>query len=348
MTRSLWIPDAVHDGPWWFGDTISVTPMDQITKLVLHSTETSGSAGCPGYAGGTMAPTVTVDPWSRRAWQHFVANGSAKALADPGSTAVRENRDDVAQIEIIGYCDPALSARYGYAISDIPDSGLEYLANVLRFYHDEWGLPLVTTLPWKPYAELASGRTSVRLSGPAYDAYTGVLGHQHVSGNAHLDPGDLDVTRILDLALHGAGASNPIPEQEHGFLMSLSDADQLRLLKNTDSILARVSVDNGDDSSLMGRLMSAQGAAQDGRERATQATNASVAAAGKVDGLTLAFSKLTEAITAATAAGHPVDIDMAALEAAAERGAQAGVADAIKAIDVTVTTSSTTSGQAGA
>ena len=214
--KGLLIPGAITSGTYWFQGKVSAgLAQDRVTKMVLHSTETP-PPNCPGYGGGVSAPTATIDPWNLVVWQHFPANVSAKALVDPTSTAVRENRDEVAQLEILGYTYPP-AGREQWALSLIPDAGLALIARVLRWYADEgWGLPLRSTLPWKPY-------NAVRLSGPDYDAYTGVLGHMHVSGNDHTDPGGLNVARILTLATGGSTTQeeDDMTPEEHGWLKDL-------------------------------------------------------------------------------------------------------------------------------
>lgn len=195
MARSRIIPGAQQHR--WAG--VSGIAQPTITKLVLHSTETSARWGCPGYAAGRNAPTVTVDPWNKITWQHFDANESAKALLDPGSTSVRENRDNVAQVEIIGYSDANIARRYGYDLRDLDPAGLDYIARIIRFYHAEWEVPLRIPRRWPMYPD-SYGNTSARMTGPEYDAFTGVLGHLHVSGNSHGDPA-LDIAALMAAAI---------------------------------------------------------------------------------------------------------------------------------------------------
>jgi hypothetical protein len=195
VASQVQVTGLVTGGTYWFGDTYTGLLQPRITKMVLHSTETP-PPNCPGYSAGGSAPTLTVNPWLPMGWQHFLANMSARALADPAGTVVRENRDDVAQIEIIGYADYRINSKY--ALANIPDSGLKFIADVLRFYNQQWGLPLVSPLEWPAFN--SPRLNQVRLSGPQYDAYQGVLGHMHVSGNDHVDPAGLNIARILQLA----------------------------------------------------------------------------------------------------------------------------------------------------
>ena len=185
------------------------TLQPKIDKLVLHSTE---GGGLPSYDGGRTAPALTVDPWTRRTWQHFdsVAR-STKTLRDTGGLA--ENRADVSQIEIVGYSDPTLGRKAGKYLPDLGEEGLAYIAGVVRWYHDEWDVPLVTPASWPAYPS-SYGRTSARMTEAQYRSYRGVLGHLHVPDNVHGDP-TLNIRRLMELARNQEGDdAMPITEAE--------------------------------------------------------------------------------------------------------------------------------------
>jgi murein DD-endopeptidase MepM/ murein hydrolase activator NlpD len=168
--------------------------MPGISKICLHTTET---ASWPGYP--TFAPQMTVNVFTKQIRQHMALNVSASTLADPSSTAVRENRDSVLQIELIGYCDPARSNTSVY-IYKWGDAEYLYLAEILAWFHTEWKVPLVSTVKWLRYPASYGNGSGQRLTGPQYDAYKGILGHQHASGNDHGDPGAINIVKLLDLA----------------------------------------------------------------------------------------------------------------------------------------------------
>lgn len=199
----------------------------KVSKLVWHSTETSPLWDCPGYNGGLAAPTLTINPWKGRqkVWQHFPANMSAKALVDSSATVVRENRDEVAQIEVIGYSQRSINPTFW--LPRLDDDELSYLAEIALFYKVEWNVPLTQTpLRWTWNA--ASNPSDPRYSGPSYDAFAGHLGHRHVSGNDHWDP-SLNVTRILELAREKTnlqpGVVTPQPVEED--MLNQEDKDWL-------------------------------------------------------------------------------------------------------------------------
>ena len=164
-----------------------------LDKLVLHSTETTG---LPGYQDGYTAPSLTVDPWGLRTWQHFPSVAySTKTLRDTGGFA--ENRDCVSQIEIIGYSDPARKDS-GKFLPQLGVAGVGYLAEVIAWYGREWSIPLEIPALWPMYPA-SYGRTSARMSTATYDAYRGILGHLHVPDNAHGDP-SLPIGAIMEEA----------------------------------------------------------------------------------------------------------------------------------------------------
>ena len=115
-----WIPGADRTSRF-YGNKFPNADMGGIDKLLAHSTETPKTSGCPGYASGTMAPTITINPWKgyQKRWQHFAITKPARALANPSSTPVSENKDRVFQAEIIGYSDPALGRKYGCYLLDL-------------------------------------------------------------------------------------------------------------------------------------------------------------------------------------------------------------------------------------
>ncbi len=194
--RSLIYPLASRGQ--WFADDYPGTEMPTISKVLWHSTETNS---WPSYKGGASAPTLTYHPRLGEWRQHFPLNRSARALRDSSDTIVRENRDNIVQVEIIGTCDPVRhnsSPSWPY-MPELNDNALMDLADFAAFMYTEWGVPLNATLKWLPYPE-SYGNSVVRMSGHEFDTFTGHLGHQHASGNDHGDPGTLPIFDILNLA----------------------------------------------------------------------------------------------------------------------------------------------------
>jgi len=156
--------------------------MADVNLLVLHTTEGNG---WEGYASGTMAPTFTYDPRSHQMRQHFPINMAGRALVDAG---VGTNRNNCAQIEIIGHAVQGgpLDAQ---AIAD--------LGGLVAWLHQEWSVPLVA-----PYAFTVPAH---RMSLAEWTACRGVVGHEHVYGNDHWDPGAMNVGAILNAAHSSSG-----------------------------------------------------------------------------------------------------------------------------------------------
>lgn len=163
--------------------------------IALHSTEGAGYPSAATYRQGRSAPHLTVDPRGRTARQHYPLSEAAWALVAPAG--ISTNTGGAVQVEIIGTCDPRNTKLPSVLTFDEGD--LAYLAGILRAIHDATGIPLTTSVPWTAYPA-SYGATAGRLSAGAWRTYRGVLGHQHVPGNTHGDPGALNVARLLELA----------------------------------------------------------------------------------------------------------------------------------------------------
>ena len=197
----------------WYGDTFPGTKMATWEKFLLHSTETNS---WPGYGGGASMPNATYHPRLRALRQHCSADRSARALRNPSSTPVSENRDNVLQVEIVAYSDYRLAAeRGGLWIGDLTDAHMEDLARIHVWMHKLEGTPLRTDVRWAPGAKTSAGTAGKRLSGSQYDAARGVLAHFHASGNTHWDVGGFDIDRYMRAVARVSGATpTPPPEDD--------------------------------------------------------------------------------------------------------------------------------------
>lgn len=155
------------------------TTLATIDKIVLHTTE---SSALPSYASSW--PNLTYDPKTRKWWQHTPINGSSTALRNDGTN--QTNRANVVQIEIIGF------AKDGAAM---PATALQDLAAFVAWMHREWALPIVAAPTW------TGPSTTARMTWAQFVAFKGILGHQHVPGNVHWDPGQIDAMGIVARAL---------------------------------------------------------------------------------------------------------------------------------------------------
>lgn len=169
------------------------------SKLVAHTTE---GMGWPPYNDGKAAPHVTINPWVEQFHQHIPLSLGARALK-VGS--VSTNTMGAIQAEIIGTCDRGLANKGVRPVWEMGREELEYIAMVFKGISDATGIPLSTTVTWGAYPS-SYGNTNLRLTSQEWINYRGVLGHQHVPGNAHGDPGILAIGTILEIA---NGKPNP-------------------------------------------------------------------------------------------------------------------------------------------
>jgi hypothetical protein len=210
---NLWYPGRVHDPAppeLWGTHADSGEP-----KFLLHATQGGLGVytpdpkrlyyGRPGnWPNGTLARSAGV--W--RLFQHIPANRSSLSLRNLDG-GVQTNRDNVFQVEI---------ACRAEEVDSLPGEALEELARVLVWVHRVRGVPLDSTVRWVAYPRSYGSDAAQRLSGPAWDAYSGVLGHQHAPENDHGDPGDFPIDVLLGRAraLVGAPATSEeaVTEQE--------------------------------------------------------------------------------------------------------------------------------------
>jgi N-acetylmuramoyl-L-alanine amidase len=166
---ALWHPSAVrriHIDAGGF--------QDGARKLVWHTTETHD---LPNYGGS--APHFTLDPATGRLWQHIPLNRAARALKPGGP-----NFWNTVQVEVMGFAKDSQAW-----------SNLRYrrVAKLARWIEANFGVPRRVGVTFK-----GNGATPHLASLEAFRQYPGHIGHQHVPGNDHWDPGMLKI----DLVLH--------------------------------------------------------------------------------------------------------------------------------------------------
>lgn len=181
----------------------------RVTKIVLHTTEGSS---WPGYGGGGYAPHFTVKPGkpsSKTIRQHIDTEESSKALENDRG-GVETNNAGVIQIEFIGSCDRSYAKKHDLFFTETAkDDDLLALAAVVAWIAAEHDIPLtVGDLDW-PTSNAAYESAPQRFSGSQWYAYRGICGHTHVPENAHWDPGNFPVGRLLRLAGGEAPSMDP-------------------------------------------------------------------------------------------------------------------------------------------
>ena len=204
----------------WYQDNYAGTTFSRLDKFLIHTTETGG---WPGYSAGASAPNATYYPKWRQIRQHFGINRSSRALRDPSSTAVRENRDNVFQLEIICYSDYGLAVeRGGLWVGNLTDVHMRDIAAMILQIHADWNLPIQSSVTWREGRKIYYN--DVRLSGSQFDAYRGILGHVHASGNQHWDPGGFRYSKLegalswqlVNHPVYGGDVTIPPPDDSGG------------------------------------------------------------------------------------------------------------------------------------
>ncbi|MBZ3909431.1 hypothetical protein [Streptomyces acidiscabies] len=194
------------------------SPME-VNVVVLHTTE---GRTLPDYGGGASAPTLTAVPDTAakklRWYQHFDIDVSARALVNLKG-GVETNTNNVAQIELVGTCDPATRAEWVKAGKrqnadfifwpEAPDWALAELAAFLRWMNRQHGVPLSGPSSWPAYPG-SYGATRARMTGEQWNGFRGVCGHMHVPENTHGDPGSINFPRLIALAK----GTNPTSEED--------------------------------------------------------------------------------------------------------------------------------------
>ncbi|MGY4643230.1 hypothetical protein [Cellulomonas sp. URHB0016] len=194
-----------------FSNPTSLAWKREPALIVLHTTEGAGYPSAATYHDGRSAPHATVDPWGRTFRQHYSLDEAAWSLkAPPG---ISTNTMGAVQLEIIGTSDPRDGLLASVFVPTMPDEPMGYVAGLVRLVADRLGLPMSASVAWLPYPASYGSSGGQRLSTPAWYAYRGVLGHQHVPGNDHGDPGALDVDRLFALAAGATpgGGTAPMP-----------------------------------------------------------------------------------------------------------------------------------------
>lgn len=194
----------------WFEDDYLGAAMNLTSATMVLCIHTTEGLNWPGYGGGKTAPNLTGFPplknVNKGSWrQHFSDERSARALEnDPGG--VQTNTMNVFQVELIGTCDPKhryswngqgqYKAGVHYVYWPEADDGqLRWVAKMVADRHKKYGLRLYAP-KFKAYPG-SYGSNGVRLSGSQWRRFAGILGHQHVPENAHGDPGNIPIAKII-------------------------------------------------------------------------------------------------------------------------------------------------------
>jgi hypothetical protein len=162
-------------------------------KIVWHTTE---GTSLPNYGGS--APHFTLDPSDGRLWQHIPLSNAARAMKGGGP-----NFWNTVQVELIGFADTAQANKLGVperAVVNWPAGHYAHIAGLARWIESNFTVPRTCSVKFVDRAAHLGSLDKVK-------AYTGHIGHQHVDGNDHWDPGLLKIDLIL-----GGPADTGVPE----------------------------------------------------------------------------------------------------------------------------------------
>lgn len=165
----------------WFPSIAGSGTIDRVDKLVLHTTE---GGGWFNYASVGYGPHLTYNPRTREWRQHISLHKSATALSNDGS--YKTNQANAIQIEIIGYSKNS---------PEWLDTTVEDIGALVKWL-SQYGLQIRAPKAFTPYPP----GLNVRMTRSAYQSCRGVIGHQHVPGNNHGDPGLPPIDKILAAA----------------------------------------------------------------------------------------------------------------------------------------------------
>lgn len=219
MSKSFY-PAANRTIQYWggvfFGSTMNTN------CICLHTTE---GFTWPSYSGGAVAPHLTVLPniaaKTVSVRQHYPADKSSRALVNL-TGGVETNTLNVLQIELIGTCDYSKrstwlgkTAGVDYIYwPDAPDWLLAAIAPIFKWLDAEWpDFKLVDATPrgWVKYPDSYGISARQRMTFAEWENAYGIFGHQHVPENAHGDPGNFPIARLVEIAKAGSTTPAPTP-----------------------------------------------------------------------------------------------------------------------------------------
>jgi hypothetical protein len=198
------LPHGIGPGPGssqsvlWHPDAVRV-PMEDAgsftgggSKIVHHTTEGGSIAGAESaYRAKRAAPHFTFDHDADILHQHIPLNQAARALRHPSGPETNRGGHRVIQIEHVGFAATS---------HDWSDTAYGRIAALCRWIESNIGGSPVRD------ATVSFGAGAPRLSGAAWVAYTGHIGHMHCPGNDHIDPsgqisdsGPFQISKVLDL-----------------------------------------------------------------------------------------------------------------------------------------------------
>lgn len=219
LPESVWDPiQRESDGVWLSG----LRPFKKDhgnPKIVIHTTETAGK---PNWsAQGSGIPHITYERTGRR-WQHIPFDMAAYTLKGGDYQSPNSDCGRVLQVEIIGFAKDSSSwSDQEYALLR------KLLIDLCAIGAVRFDFPL----------EFVGQDTNARVSLARYAEHEGIVGHQHIFGETHWDPGKLDVSRLVVPVVKSNDADTD--ENEDWALRQVLDQDFERLHRDIRDLNAQ-------------------------------------------------------------------------------------------------------------
>jgi len=220
---------APHDR--WVQGNDSGTYTSTVDKLGLHTTEGGSIAGAiAAYKANNSWPHTTVECRFGHTYErcgHLDLDVAARSFRNEAG-GVQTNRDGVVQIEVVGFATRPSEIDWAWL-------GEHVVGPICQLK----GIPVQSSVVWRPYPASYGEGASQRLSAAQWTAYQGVLGHQHVPENSHGDPGAIPILVLLGAAKQAGG---PIPKED-----SLSAEEVAAIKSHIDNTVRPFLVKAPDD-----------------------------------------------------------------------------------------------------
>ena len=174
-------------------------------KLVVHTTEGPTLDGAfVTVRDRRSAPHFILEVLDgrRRLVQCIPLDQAARGLQHLSGTP-ETNRANCIQVEVVGFADLTEARRLGHPelfVGNWEPAVYRHLHRLMRWTHEHFGVPMRADHAFPGHAGFR------RLGGQEFVGAAGLVGHCHVPGNDHTDPGPLDAA----LVLHGVGHAHPV------------------------------------------------------------------------------------------------------------------------------------------
>jgi len=193
--------------------------VDGRPKGVLHTTEGTSYAGArKTFVAKSCAPhfTVSFERGRFEAWQHIPLNRAARALVHAPGNPTETNKWRAVQVEMVGYADAdECRKNKGLYQGDFPEPYLAGIAELMRWIEANAGVAR-QGVAFVHYPESSGADNGIRFRAEEWRAFNGWCGHQHVPGNEHGDPGDIDIARLIGAPVPATNGLGPAPAPQPG------------------------------------------------------------------------------------------------------------------------------------